>query len=159
MHLKLEYCSHNLLVLVVPWLSCGWLFVTQRVFSRLPCPLSPGVCSNLYPLSQWCHSIISSSVAPFSSCPQSFLASGSFKMSWFFASNGQSSGCLASASVLPMNYSGLISFAVDWFDHLAVQGTRKSLLSRTTVWKHQFFSTQPSLWSSCHLHTWLLEKP
>ena len=66
---------------------------------------------------------ISSSVILFSSCPQSFLASGSFKMSWFFASNGQSIGCLASASVLPMNYSGLISFAVDWFDHLAFQGT------------------------------------
>ena len=76
---------------------------------RLPCPsLSPGVCSNSYPLSQWCHLTISSSVTRFSSCPQSFPASGSFPMNWLFASSGQSIGVSASTSVLPMNIQ-------DWF--------------------------------------------
>ena len=72
--------------------------------TRLPCP-SPtlGVYSNSCPLSQWCHPTISSSVVPFSSCPQSFPASGSFQMSQFFASGGQSIGVSASASVHPMN--------------------------------------------------------
>ena len=75
--------------------------------ARLSCPpLSPGVCSNSCPLSQWCHPTISFSVAPFSSCPQSFSASGSFPMSQLFASGGQSIGASASASVLPMNIQG-----------------------------------------------------
>ena len=80
------------LVVVVQSLSCVWLFVTPwAVAARLPCPsLSPGVCSNSCPLSWWCHPTISSSVTPFSSCPQSFPASGSFPMSQFFASGGQS---------------------------------------------------------------------
>ena len=72
--------------------------------ARLPCPSpTPGVCSNSCPLSRWCHPTISSSVLPFSSCLQSFPASGSFLMSQFFASGGQSIGFSASASVLPMN--------------------------------------------------------
>ena len=71
---------------------------------------------------------ISSSVVPFSSCLQSFPASGSYPMSQFFASGGQSIGVSASASVLPMNIQGLISFSIDWFDLLAVQRTFKSLL-------------------------------
>ena len=75
--------------------------------ARLPCPsLSPGVCSNSCQLSRWCHPTISSSVVPFSSCPQSFPASGSFSMSWLFASGGQSIGASASGSVLPMNIQG-----------------------------------------------------
>ena len=80
------------LVVVVQSLSCVWLFVTPwTVAARLPCPsLSPGVCSNSCPLSWWCHPTISSSVTPVSSCPQSFPASGSFPMSQFFASDGQS---------------------------------------------------------------------
>ena len=95
---------------------------------RLPCPsLSPGVCSNSCPLSWWCRPTISSSVVPFS-CLQSFSASGSFLMNWLFASGSQSIGGSASASVLPVNYSGLISFRIDWFDLLAVQGALKSLL-------------------------------
>ena len=95
--------------------------------TRLPWPsLSPRICSDSCPLSQWCHPIISSSVTPFSSCPQSFLASGSLSMSWLFVSGGQSIG--ASASVLPMKYSELISFWIDWFDILAVHVTLKSLL-------------------------------
>ena len=77
--------------------------------TRLPCPSpSPGVCSNSCPLSRWCHPNISSSVIPFSSCPQSFPAPGSFPVSQFFASGGQSIGVSASASVLPMNIQ-------DWF--------------------------------------------
>ena len=86
-----------------------------------------GVSSNSCPLSWWCHPTISSSVVPFSSCPQFFPASGSFPVSQLFASGGQSVGASASAPVFPMN-SGLISFRTDWFDLLAVQGTLKSLL-------------------------------
>ena len=75
--------------------------------ARLPCPsLSPGICSNSCPLSRWCHPIILSSVVPFSSCPQSFPASGSFPMSWLFSSGGQSIGGSALASVLPLNIQG-----------------------------------------------------
>ena len=95
--------------------------------SRLPCPSpSPRVCSNSRSLSRWCHPTISSSVVPFSSCLQSFLASGPFPMSWLFSSGGQSIAPSAFASVLPINFSGLISFRTDWFDLLAVQGTLKS---------------------------------
>ena len=75
--------------------------------TRLPCPsLSPGVCSNSCTLSQWCHLTISSSVAPFSSCLQSFPASASFPRSWLFEAGNQSIGASASASVLPMNVQG-----------------------------------------------------
>ena len=75
--------------------------------SRLPClSLSPRDCSNSYPLSQWCHPIISSSVPPFSSCPQSFPASRSSPTSWLFTPGGQSIGASASAPVLPMNIQG-----------------------------------------------------
>ena len=96
--------------------------------ARLPCPSpTPGAYSNSCPSSRWCHLTISSSVVPFSSRLQSFPASGSFQMSQFFASGGQSIGVSASASVLPVNNSGLISFRMDWVDLLAVQGTLKSL--------------------------------
>ena len=97
--------------------------------SRLPCPSpSPGVCSNSSSLSWWCHPTISSSVAPFSSCPQSFPASVSFPVSWLFASGGQSIVASASATVLPMNIQGWFPFRIDWLDLLAIQGTLKSLL-------------------------------
>ena len=77
--------------------------------ARLPCPSpTPRACSNSCPFSRWCHPTISSSVVPFSSCPQSFPASGSFPVSQFFTSVGQSTGASASASVLPMNIQ-------DWF--------------------------------------------
>ena len=92
--------------------------------TRLPCPaLSPRVCSNSCPLSQWYHSTISSSVAPFSSCPQFLPASGSFPMSRLFISGGQSIRASASASVLPMNIQGWFSLGLK-----AIQGTLKSLL-------------------------------
>ena len=90
--------------------------------------LSLGVCSDSCLLSWWCHPTISSSVIPFSSCPQSFPASGSFPVSQPFPSGGQSIGASASASVLPMNIQGLFPFRIDWLDLLAVQGTLKSLL-------------------------------
>ena len=97
--------------------------------ARSPCPSPiPRVYSNSCPLSPWCHPTISFSVIPFSSCPQSFPASGSFPMSLFFKSCGESIGISASASSPSNEYSGLISFRMDWFDLLAVQGTLKSLL-------------------------------
>ena len=87
--------------------DCLWPHELQ--YARLPCPSpSPRACSNSCPLSGWCHPTISSSVVPFSSCPESFTASGSFLMCWLFASGGQSIGASASASVLPMNIQ-------DWF--------------------------------------------
>ena len=127
--------------------------------ARLPGPSpTPEACSNSCPSSWWCHPTISSSVVPFSSCPQSFPASESFQMSQLFASGGQSIRVF-SLSISPSNeYSGLISFRIDCSALLAVQGTLKSLL-HTTVQKHPFFSPQPSLWSSSHIHIWLLEKP
>ena len=85
-------------------------------------------CSNSCPLNRWCHPTISASVVPSSSHLQSFPASGSLATSQFFASGSQRIGASASASVLPMNIQGLISFRMDWFDLLAVQGTLKSLL-------------------------------
>ena len=88
----------------------------------------PEFTQNSCPLSQWCHPTISSSVVPFSSCSQSFPASGSFQMSNLFPSGGQSIGASSSTSVLPMKHPGLISFRMDWLDLLAVQGTLKSLL-------------------------------
>ena len=127
--------------------------------ARISYPSStPRACSNSCPLSQWCHPTISSSVIPFSSCLQSFPTSGSFPMSQFFALGGQSIGVSASASVLPMNIQ-------DWFPlgltgEFSLQSKRLSRVSsNTTVQKHQFFSTQLSLWSNSHLHICLLEKP
>ena len=97
--------------------------------ARPPCPsLTPGVNSDSCPSSWWCHPTISSSVVPFSSCLQSFPASGSFPMSQFFASGGQSIGSFSFSITLSNEYSGLISFGINWFDLLAVQGTLKSHL-------------------------------
>ena len=97
--------------------------------TRLPCPSpTPGACSNSCPSSWWCHPTNSSSVIPFSSCLQPFPASGSFPMSQFFASGGESIGTSASISVLSMNIQDWFLFRIDWFDLLAVQGTLKSLL-------------------------------
>ena len=105
---------------------------------RLPCPsLSPGVCTNSCPLSQWCHPTISSSVIPFSSCPQSFPASGSFPVSQFFTSGGQSIGVSGSASVLPENIQDW--FLLGWTGWISLLS--KGLLrvfSNNTVQRHQF---------------------
>ena len=105
--------------------------------ARLPCPSpTPGVHSDSHPSSQWCHPAISSSVVPFSSCPHSLPASESFPVSQIFLWGGQSTGVSALASFLPKNtqdwspleWTGWISFRIDWLDLLAVQGTLKSLL-------------------------------
>ena len=113
--------------------------------TRLPCPSpAPGGCSNSCPSSQWCHPTISSSVVPFSSCLQSFSASGFFPISQFFASGAQSIGVSASASVLPMNLHGW--FPLGWTGLISFQSKGLSrVLSSTTVQKHQFFVAQLSL--------------
>ena len=103
------------------------------------------VCSNSCTLSQWCHPIISS-VIPFSSCPQSFLASGSFPVNWLFASDGQTIGASASASVLPVNIQGSFPLGLSGWFPLLTKGLSR-VFSRTTIQKHQLFGTQPSLWS------------
>ena len=106
--------------------------------SRPPCPSpTPGVYSNSCPSSRWCHPAISSSVIPFSSCLQSFPASGFFPMSQFFESNGESTGVSASSSVLRINIQDRFALGLDWLDLLAVQGTLKSLL--------QHHSSKPSI--------------
>ena len=127
--------------------------------ARLPCPSpSPGVFENSCALSRWCHPTISSSVAPFSSCPQAFPASRAF--------SSESVLCIRwpkywsfSFSFSPSNeYSGLISCRIDWLDLLAVQGSLKSLFQHRGS-KASFFGTQPFLLSNSHIQTWLLEKP
>ena len=127
--------------------------------ARLPClSATPRACSNSYPSSRWCHPTISSSVIPFSSCLQSFPASGSFQMSQFFASGGQSIGVSASASVLPMNIQDWSPLG--WTGWISLQSKGLSrVFSNTTVQKYQLFGTQLSLWSNSHIHTWPLEKP
>ena len=129
--------------------------------TRLPCPSpSPGGCQDSCPLGQWCYLIISSSASPFSFCLQSFKSPSIMDFSnelvlcirwpkyWSF-----------SFSISPSSeYSGLISFKIDWLDLFAVQGTHKSLLQHRNS-KHQLSDTQPSLWPNSHIHTWLLEKP
>ena len=127
--------------------------------ARLPCPsLSPRICSYSCPSSRWWHPTISSSVGPFSSCPQFFPVSGSFPMSWFFTSGAQSIGASTSTSVLPMNIQGWFSLGLTGLISLLSKGLSR-VFSSTTVRKHQFFSAQPSLWSNSHICTWLLEKP
>ena len=111
-----------------------------------------------WPLSQWCHPAISSSVVPFSSCPQSLPVSESFPMSHLFAWGGQSTGPSALASFLPKNTQGWSSS--EWTGWISLQSKGLSrVFSKTTVQKHQFFGAQPSSQSNSHIHTWPLEKP
>ena len=127
--------------------------------TRPPClSPTPQIYSNSSPLSWWCHPNISSSVVPFSSCPQSFLASGSFQMSQLFPSGGQSIGVSASTSVLPINTQDCSPLGWTSWISLLSKGLSR-VFSNTTVQKHQFFGTQLSLWSNSHSHTWLMEKP
>ena len=123
--------------------------------TRFLCPpLFLRACSNSCPLSQWCYPTISSSVTPFSSCPQPFSASGSFPMSRLFASGGQS----IRASALPMNIQGWFPLGLTGLISLQSKGF-SIVFSNATIGKHQFFGTQPSLWSNFHIHTWLLGRP
>ena len=127
--------------------------------TRLPCPSpTPGLYPNSCLLSRWCHPTISSSVVPFSSCPQSLPASGSFQMSQLFTSGGHSIGVSASKSVLPMNTQDWSPLG--WTGWISLQSKGLSrVFSNTTVQKHQFFSAQLSLYSNSHIHTRTLEKP
>ena len=102
--------------------------------ARPPCPSpTPGVYSNSCPLSRWCHPTISSSVVPFSSCPQSFPASGSFQMIQLFASGGQSTGVSASKSVLPMNIQDWLPLGV--YSSLCYKLEQNSLSASTVAWR------------------------
>ena len=127
--------------------------------ARLPCPsTTPGACSNSCALSRWCHPTISSSVIPFSSHLQSFPASGSFPVSHFFPSGGQSIGVSASASVPPMNIQDW--FPLGWTGWISLESKGLSrVFPNTTIQEHQFFGAQLSLQSNSHIHTWSLEKP
>ena len=125
--------------------------------ARLSCPSpSPRVCSNSCPLSQWCYPLVLW-------CPLLLLPSISSSIRVF---SNESALCIRqpkywslSFSISPSNEcSGLISFRIDWFDLLVVQGTVRNLLQHHSL-KHQFLSTQPSLWSDSRIQTWLLEKP
>ena len=148
------------------WFIYFWYFVVVQLLTsvqlcditnRLLCPPpSPRVCSNSWPLSLWCYLTISFSVAPFSSCPQSFPASGSFPVSHLFTSGSKSIGALA--PVLPRNTKGEFHLELTGLISLQSEGLSR-VFSNTTVKKHQFFSTQPSLWSNSHIRAWLVEKP
>ena len=131
-----------------------WLHKLQHARFLSP-SLSPRDCSNSYPMSWWCHSTILSSAIPFF-CLKSFPASESFLMNQVYASGDQIIGASASASILPMNVQ-------DWFPSgftglMSLQSKELSrVFSKTTVQKHQFFSSPSSLWSSSHIHIWLLD--
>ena len=154
-------------VTVLRWVlfSCSvvsnslWLHGLQH--ARLPCPSPPpGACSNSCPSSWWSHPTISSSVVIFS-CLQSFSASGSFSVNQLVTSGGQSTG--ASASGLPMNIQGWfplwLTGLISLLSKRPSRGFKRVLVfSGITIQRHQFFSTQPSLWSNSHICTWLLEK-
>ena len=135
---------------VAPWITAH----------QASCPSpTPGVYSNPCPSSQWCHSAISSSVIPFSSCLKFVPASGSFPRSQFISGH-QSIGVSVSTSVLPMNIQGW--YPLGWTGCISLQSKGLSrVFSNTTVQKHQFFGSQLSLWSNSHIvsHTQLLQKP
>ena len=127
--------------------------------ARPPCPSpTPGVYSNSCPLSQWCHITISSSVVPFSSCPQSLPASGSFPMSQLFSWGGQSTRVSASASVRPMNTQDWSPLRCTGWIFLQSKGLSR-VFSNTTFQKPIFFGSQLSSQSNSHIHTRPLEKP
>ena len=156
---------HHCLLLCPLFLSCtavssllshsvvpNSLWPHELQHTRLPCPSpSPRACSNSCPLSQWCHPTFSSSITCFSSYPQSFWTSGSFQMSWLFASGGQSIGASVSTSVLPMDIQGCSLLGLTGLISLLSEGHSR-VFSSTTVWKHQF-SAQAFLWSNSHIPT------
>ena len=131
----------------------------EKQHARLLCPSpTPGVHSNSCSSSRWCHPAISSSVVPFSSCPQSLPASESFPVSQLFAWCGQSIGVSVSASVLPVNIQDW--FPLGWTGWISLQSKGLSrVVSNIAAQKHQFFGAHSSLWSNSHIQTWLLEKP
>ena len=129
----------------------------QHARPRCPSP-APRVHSDSHPSSQWCHPAISSSVVPFSSCPQSLPASKSFPMSQLFTWGGQIIGVSALASFLPKKSQGWSPS--EWTGWISLQSKGLSrVFSNTTLQKHQFFDAQPSSQSNSHIHTWPQEKP
>ena len=142
-----------------PSVMSNSLWPNELQHTRPPCPSSTSrVHSNSCPLSQWCHPAISSSVVPFSSCPQSLTASESFPMSQLFAWSGQRTGVSALSSFLPKKSQGWSpSEGTGWISLLSKGLSR--ILSNTTVQKHQFFGAQPSSQSNPHIHTWPPERP
>ena len=135
------------------------LWPHESQHARPPCPSpTPGVYPNSWPLSRWCHPAISSSVVPFSSCPQSLPASGSFPMSQLFTWGGQSTGVSASVSVLPKDTQDWSPLG--WTGWISLQSKELSrVFSNTTIQKHQFFGAHLSSQSNSPIHTWPLEKP
>ena len=139
-------------------MSNSWQLHEQQ-HSRPPSPSpTPRVYPNSCSLSWWCHLTIISSVIPFSSCLQSFPATGPFPVSWLFTSDSQSFGASASVSVLSMNIQDWFPLGLTGLISLQSKGLSR-VFSNATGEKHQFFSAKPSLRSSSHIHTWLLEKP
>ena len=150
----------NFTTLVVQLLSHGQLFVTPWTTAH-QASLSFTISLSLLKLMSIELVIPSNHLSlccPFSSCPQSFLAAESFPMSWLFASGGQSTGASALASVLAMNIQGWFLLGLIGMISLLSKGLSR-VFSKTTVWKRQFFHTQPSLWSNSHIYPWLLGKP
>ena len=135
---------------VNPWTATRQTSLSITITNSRP-------CSNSRPSSQCCHPTISSSVVPFSSCLQSFPASGSFQMSQIFTTGSQSIRGSVSTSVLPMNTQDWSPLGWTGWIFLQSKGLSR-VFSKTTVQKHQFFGAQHSLKSNSHIHTWLLEK-
>ena len=166
--MRRQYNQHFHILLIVCFTSSSVQFSRSVVsdslrpheswHTRPPCPSpTPGVHPNPCPSSPWWHPTISSSAVPFFSCPQSFSASGSFWISQFFPSGGQSIGVSASTLVLPMNTQDWSPLG--WTGWISLQSKGLSrVFSNTTVQKHQFFGAQLSSQSNPHIHTWPLEK-
>ena len=144
-----EFLDLNILYWFLVQFSCSVVFDSLRPHglqhARHPCPSpTPRAYSNSCPSRQWCHPPTSTSVVPFSSCLQSFPASGSFQMSWLFTSRGQSIGVSGSASILPKNIQNLFPLRLTAWISLQFKGLSR-VFSNTTVQKHQFFGAQLSL--------------
>ena len=150
-HIRSDHISHSVV--------SDSLWYNESQHARSPCPSpTPGVHPDSRPSSQWCHPAISSSVIPFSSCPQSLPASESFPMSQIFTWGGQSTGVSALVSFLLKKSQGWSPS--EWTGWISLQSKGLSrVFSNTTVQQHQFFSTQPSSQSNSHIHTWPQEKP
>ena len=143
-------CFHVLLLFSLSVVSDSlWLHGLQD--ARLPCPSSG--CSNSCPSSQWCLPTVLSSVIPFSSCFQSFPASGSFPTSQFFPSGGRGIGASALASLIPMNIQGWCPLGLTGWIFLQSRELSR-VFSNTTVQKHNFFGAQLSLRPNSHIHTY-----
>ena len=148
------------IIVVVVQLAQSYLTLCNPMDCSMPGFLSytsPRVCESSCSLSRWCHPTVTSSMFLSSSCPQSFPASGSFPMSWLFASGDQSIGVSASASVLPMSIQDWFPLGLTGLTSLQSKGLSR-VFSNTTVQKHPFFGSQSSSWSNSHICTRLLDR-